>query len=212
MSKYKVLGVVNILISIFFLFILVTSAYSKSPVVSLATLIPGYAPQGIILFSLCMNGFIAYKLLLKKKPILPFKLYLILTFSTVFWFLLLFIGYFYASEVIFPIASLVLTIFMFYFLRKSSKKIAITLSIITLLVSFVVVISSFEEDYCWSKGTEADKTGSHMVVATRNDANALKGFGVKEGTQIGVSFRAHMLCHTTFNFTNAVKERYFLLR
>lgn len=208
MSKYKILGVVNVLLSIFFVFILATSAYSKEPLVSVESFIHAYAPNGVMLFSLLMNGFLAYKLLVKKESKLPFYLYLILTFSTIFWFLLLFIGYFFASNVIFPVVSLALVIAIFYFLRISSTRIAVMLSLITLFVSIVVIISSFEEDYCWGKGTEADNSGSKMVVATTQDAVALKGFDVKEGAQIGASFRAHMLCHNTFSLTEALKERY----
>ena len=208
MSKYKVLVVVNILLSIFFIFTLVTSSYSKEPLISINSFIHAYAPNGILLFSLVMNAFLAYKLLIKKDNKLPYYLYLILTFSTVLWFIMLFIGYFFASNIIFPIISLILIVSIFYFLRKSSKKLAIILSLLTLLVSLVVIISSFEENYCWDKGTQADDTGSKMVIATKEDAVALKGFDVKEGAQIGVSFRTHMLCHNTFNFIEALKERY----
>lgn len=212
MFKYKILGTINVLLSIFFIFILATSAYSKEPIVSLSSFIHAYALNGVLLFSLVVNSGLAYKLLIKKENKLPFYLYLVLTLSTVLWFLLLFIGYFLASNVIFLIILLAIIIAIFYFLRKPSQKIAITLSLITLLVSIIAIISSFEEDYCWGKGMQVDATGSKMVIATKEDAAALKGFDVKEGTQIGASFKAHMLCHNTFNLTEALNERYSFIK
>lgn len=97
---------------------------------------------------------------------------------------------------------------IFYFLRKPSKKIAVILSLVTLLVSVAVIISSFEEDYCFEKGTQADSTGLKRVIAKKEDVMVLKDFDVNEGTQIGVSFQTHMLCHDTFNFMDAIKEKY----
>lgn len=147
-----------------------------------------------------------------KNDKLPMTLYVVLTFSTVFWFVLLFVGYFFASNIAFPIVSLTLGISMLYFLRKSSKKIAIVLSLITLLVSVVVIISGFEEDYCWEKGARADSTGSKFSTATKEDVLALNDFDIKEGSQIGISFKEHMLCHSSFNFEDALKEKYLFIK
>lgn len=212
MSKYKILGIVNVLISTFFISTLTANTSGKEGFISLGSFILAYAPTAIVLFLLGMNLFLAFQLLFSKKLGLPFYLYLVLTFSTLFWFMLLFIGYFFASSSIFPVVLLAIVILVFCLLRRSSKNTAIALAIITLLVSVVVVISNFEEDYCWEKGAQSDESGSRMIVATKEDAEALEDFGVKEGAHIGISFRTHMLCHNTFSLTETLKERYFLLQ
>lgn len=73
----------------------------------------------------------------------------------------------------------------------------------------VAAASGFEEDYCWGKGVEADGSGVAMIIATKEDVELLN---VEEGAQIGVSFRAHVLCHSTFSFIDALKEKYFLIK
>lgn len=212
MSKNKVLGVISTLLSVFYVYILATSTYSADAFSSPITFIQAYTPNLILLFSFFLNSFIGYKLLFGKSKKLPFYLYLTLTFSTVFWFLLLFVGFFYASNIIFLAVSAVLVIMVFFLLHKTSERTALFLSLMTLFVSAVVIASSFEEDYCWKKGLEADSSGSKMISATPEDVQKLQGYDVKEGAQIGVSFRAHMLCHSSFNFTEALKEKFVLFK
>jgi len=130
----------------------------------------------------------------------------------IIWILMFFVGYFFASSIYLPIVSIILSIGTFYFFRKSSRKLAIVLSILTLFVFFGVIVTGFEEDYCWGKGEEAERTGLKMVIATKEDAEDLKGFEVKEGAQIGAGFRSHMLCHNTFNFPEALRENYSFIK
>lgn len=126
-----------------------------------------------------------------------------------FWFLIFFVGYFVASNIIFPIVSLVLVILIFKSLAKYSRKFAIFITIVTFLVATYTFTINFEEDYCSKKGFEMAKNGPEMVIATKEDELALKEFDVVEGMQIGANFRTHMLCHLNFNFKNALKDKYF---
>jgi len=209
MSKLRVLGFANFLLSLFFLFLLVTSGYSTKPLESLPSFIHAYAATGVEIFLLGVNVFLTYKIFFKKEKKPPYAQYLTLTLATVFWFAMLFGGYFIASNVIFPIVSILFILGIFFYFRKKSQKFAIFLSVVTFIVCLIVIMSSFEEDYCWRKGDVADPTGSQMVMATQTDVSALKEFNVEEGQKIGVSFRAHMLCHNNFNLIDAMKEKYF---
>lgn len=50
-----------------------------------------------------------------------------------------------------------------------------------------------------------------MIKATKEDAEKLDGavgMKIKEGSEIGIGFRAHFLCHSDFNFFQALKEKY----
>lgn len=212
MLKYTILGVVNVLLALLFGLIVGSSPYSSTALVSFNSFIRAYAPNIILGLSLLLNILLAYKLLVKKEKKLPIFLYTILTFSTLFWAILLFIGYFFASSVLFPVVAIILTIGVYLLVRSKSQKIAIILSLVTLLVSLVVVISNFEEDYCFRKGMQADPSGSKMITATKLDENGLKEFDVKAGNKIGISFRTHMLCHNTFNFSDGVKDTYFSIK
>lgn len=138
-----------------------------------------------------------------------YKLLIIFSMAIPFWFLILFVGYFVASSIFFPIFSIILVILIFYFLSKLSKKFAIFISIITFLVATYTFVLNFEEDYCSKKGFEVEKNGPEMVVATKEDELALKEFDVVEGMQIGINFRTHMLCHISFNFVGALRDKYF---
>jgi hypothetical protein len=211
MLKYKILGGENILLGLFFISIIISGVHNNVTQVPLWSLIRDFSPNIIFLCCFITNFILAYKLLVNKNQKLPFYIYLILTQSTIFWFFLLFIGYFFASHTLFPVVAFGITILIFVFMRKISHKIAITLTLITLLVSLIVIISSFEEDYCVKKGITADKTGLKMIPATKQDTVILKEFNIKPGDQIGVNFRTHMLCHHTFNLLNAMKDKYFSL-
>ncbi len=208
MSKYTFLGFVNILFCGFVGFIFIKSVHPESFISILKSHPLSLAPTAILLLCALTNAFFTHLLLFKKKPTLPFYILANLTFFPLIWLGMIFIGFFFASEYIFPIVSFAIAIFSFFYLKKFSKKAAIIISIITLLIPIVTIASSFEEDYCQKKGTEAVKTGGMTVVATKEDSEQLEGFDVKEGSQIGVSFRTHMICHNTFNFFEALKERY----
>ncbi len=157
-----------------------------------------------MLLSGALNGVLAYKALFKKDSRKSFKLYLILTLSSLLWAALVFIGFFFASNPIFILVLLAIIGFSFYLINKFSTKLALLICTLTLFVSIIVIIANFEEDYCWNKGEEADNTSIHTIIATKEDAMALKSFDVKEGAEIGISFRAHMLCHNTFNLSEAI--------
>ena len=212
MIKLRVLAFSNILFSVFFGFILLKTTSGSVPFLSIQSFIHAYGPNAILLLSLVVNVMIAYRILIQKESRKKFFFYLLLTISTIVWFLLLFFGYFFVSSVVFPIISITLGLICFYALKRSSKKMAVILAVTTVIVSGIVIVSGFEEDYCWKKGDAADPTGTKMVKATASDAKRLQGFKVTEGSDIGVSFRAHMLCHDSFNFVKALEEKYIFLK
>lgn len=82
------------------------------------------------------------------------------------------------------------------------------MSLVTLSLVLFSIFFDFEEFYCWNQGVISDPTGKEFVVATREDAKLLKSWNAVEGKQISVSFRAHMLCHTSFKFTDVIKGSY----
>lgn len=90
-------------------------------------------------------------------------------------------------------------------LWRTSLKIVGVISLITIILTGLSFLSGFEEDYCSQKGMKADPKG-RMTEATQQDAAILKTYGVTEGQPINIGYRAHMLCHTTFHFSDALKE------
>lgn len=85
---------------------------------------------------------------------------------------------------------------------------------VTIASATLNILFAFEEDYCWKKGEAADPKGSTMIIATKKDAEALtsEGFPVTEGSEIGLSFKTHMLCHDTFSLSSGLKEKYLFLK
>lgn len=132
-------------------------------------------------------------------------------FYVIFWAALYFVGYFFAANLLFYLIAVILTILTYLFVKKISKRLAIILVVITILVTAFTFYSGFEEDYCVQKGIQAEKTGPRFIKANKENAKALKGFNVKEGSEIGVNFKAHMLCHTTFNLKYTLFEQYFFI-
>lgn len=210
MTKHTMLGSANLLLCILFIFVLVTSTYSVKPFFSLQSFLQAYTPNGVVLFSLVVNALLAYTLFSKKPHSLPYRLAVILTLLPLYWFMLIAVGYFQATNRIVHVLLIIAVGLLFYFIRKSSQKIAVALALITLVISVAAIFSGFEEDYCWGKGMRLDPTGTKMVVASKTDAISLKQYDVKEGAQISENFRVHMLCHTSFNFASAIKDVYSL--
>lgn len=208
MPKRKVLGVVNAVLSFFFLFAFFSS-FAVVPITSVLDLIE-YLPSLLLLVFTAFSGYSAFKLLSNKQTLQSWKWLLLVTAIPLFWFLLMFFGHFFASSFLFVVVALVLVFGSYFLAKKFSSKMALFLSLTTLLVSLIVIATSFEEDYCWRKGDAADNTGREMVIATQQDAKDLKEFNIEAGTPIGKSFRVHMLCHTTFSFSKALQEKYFL--
>ncbi|MDO8658913.1 MAG: hypothetical protein Q7K55_09305 [Candidatus Levybacteria bacterium] len=209
MFKYKLLGLINFLAGILLLFTFVRSIYDAGFSWSFNTFVVVYLPDFVLLLLFLLNCFLFYKLIIKNDKSLSFFLYSILTFSTIYLFLFLFIGALFSANPFFLIFVFISIIGVYSITKKKSSKIALMLSFLTFLVTLVAYISSFEENYCWDKGTQADPTGLKMIIVTREGEKAIDNYNVKAGEQISVSFRAHMLCHKTFNFSNAIKEKYF---
>lgn len=209
--KYKLLGLVNVALCYLFFKFINLSVSMREPRVSTLSFIQESAPNVILVCAVVFNALLAFHLLKNKEYKYPFHLYLILTFSTVFWFLLMLLGFFIVSNVIFPLFMLVLVVSTYFLLRRSSHTIAVVLSVATVLVATITVISNFEEDYCWGKGIEADRGGSKMIIATKEDEQAFRGYNVRAGQPAGLGFLTHMRCHNTFRFSDALKDRYLFI-
>lgn len=195
--KNKILGLFNLLFGAFFIY----AIFALNPNPSLQDITREVESIPFILAALT-NFFISYQLIAKKKLHIPYYIYALLTFIPLVWIGMLFIGFFFASEFIFPIVSIVIAVLLFLYFQKHSKPYAIYVASVTIITVLIVLISSFEEDYCSRKGQEAEKSGPRITKATKEDAARLEGFGVKEGSMIGVAFRTHMLCHDSFIFSD----------
>ncbi len=200
MLKYKIVGLFNLLLSATLCFFLLKTLQANVKEFFIF-------PPNIILFIASTTGIFLSYLSFFQKKILPFYVLAIATFIPLLWVALLFVGFFFASDIIFLILSIILAILIFLYFNKVSLKFALFLSIVTLFASFATIASSFEEDYCQKMGEKAAKSDSTMVTATKEDAEKLKDFDVKEGSQIGVSFRTHMLCHNSFNLIRALRGK-----
>lgn len=207
--KRKVLGIVNALLaSAFAIAFLNSLVWTILALPSLKTLQDLY-PLVFILFFLLMsvvNGYLAFILLRRSKFKLPFTYFCIATLASPVWIFSVFIGYDF-SPVLALIIAFAFVIILFYFITKSSLKFALLFATVSLAVLIPMLLNGFEEGYCVQKGNAADRTGSKMVNATKQDDILLKKYGVFYGGQIGVNFRAHMLCHSSFNFFNAILNK-----
>lgn len=165
---------------------------------SIGSLLHHYLPTFLMLFFLFSNLGSAYSIIhTKDKTKKNLRPHFLITIHTVVWFLILFLGYFFVSNLFFPIVAVLIIAGDFLFLKKVfKKKIYILFSLITVTVIVSTILFGFEEDYCWKKGDEADPTGSKIVAIT--------------GT--GVAWQAHMKCHDNFNFINALEEKYLFIR
>ncbi len=208
MKKSTLLGICNLILVFWFSYILLKSDYNLKAFLSFYSAIKASVSIGVVLFFLLVNGYLSYILFFKlpKKPSYP--ILSALTFAPLFWFILVFISFSFASQPILPLLTLILCLTLYFFFRKYSKKIALFLTLGTAIVMLIVLITSFEEDYCLKQGYIMDRSGTKSIRATKDDAKRLKDFGVFTGQEIGVSFRAHMLCHNTFDLGKALQQIY----
>lgn len=179
---------------VFWLMFLTSSplTFGASPASSLLT--------ACLLFFLFLNLWSAFSLVHTKDGIEKnLRIYLLVTIHTVIWFFILlsgFLGYYFISNTIFPAVLVLFVIGDFFLLKGIFKKKVYLISLVTILIVTFTVLLEFEEGYCWGKGDEADPTGSKIVAATG----------------IGVAWQAHMECHGNFNFSDALKEKYLLIK
>lgn len=208
MRKSILLGIINLVLVCWFTLILAKSHYSFEPFVSLYSIIQAYASLLIILLLDLVNAYLAYVLLLKQPKKISYPIVTTVTFAPLFWFIFTFLGFFFASNRILPITGVLIAVTSYLYFRKYSHRLALFLLLGTLFVLSTILVSSFEEDYCWKQGIMADPTGGKFVRATKEDEKLLAWNNVKKGDEIGVAFRTHMLCHSTFNVWHALQKSY----
>ena len=161
------------------------------------------------LFFLFSNIFALYKIYKSPSKIAPKITLLYLFFAYFpFWVLLYFFGYFSASSILFPIIALFITGIIFFFLRIISFFPAVVTGLISLALIYFAVVTGFEEDYCLAKAAQVSHP-DELIAATKDDEGLRE---VKKGDKISRSFQAHIRCHKEFNFTNALKEKYLLMK
>jgi len=210
--KNKLLAIENILLCVFFLSIFFQGPFRDQnlPFFPLVDFLKGHIVDEISLALPILNLFLAIQFISAKKKKFPFTRWAILTQLSIFWFLFFFVGSFFSSVLWLPLLSVALVVIFFFILKKTSLKIAILNSVTMVLIFILILLFSFEEDYCWNQGTKADPSGI-MVIATQQDIEALKGSlnDIKPGDSVGESWRVHMLCHTTFHLADGLKDVYF---
>ena len=89
------------------------------------------------------------------------------------------------------------------FIRLWFSKLAVALSVVTVVAGISTAIPNFKEDYCWRKGTAADSTGSAMIIASEEDLQWDSTLKPGE-SQVGKAWQAHMRCHQTFEWGSAI--------
>jgi hypothetical protein len=205
--KREVLLITNCFLAITFFCIFISGIHTAT-FNSLYAFFKLYA-GGVFLLGLSItNGITAYKLFVKKQKPQELRILMLITFLPLMWFLMFFIGYFFAANPLLPAVVILFAGALFYFTKPLSQKIAIIITCITILVYIITIVSSFEEDYCWKKGDRLHPNPGEMVTATKDDEKRLQTFNIKAGNKIGSSFREHMLCHQTYDFPQALKETY----
>lgn len=210
-NKEHILIIFNILFGLFVGTNVVPSLFSSSIPLSIESLLHHYIPSALMLLIFGLNFWSCYTLLKSKDKEKIFKYNLIITLHSFFWFLLIFIGYFFANNVIFPLISFIIIGIIFHKLKRFYPNIARILSIVSLLIVILVIIFSFEESYCWEKGEKADPTGSKMVAITEQDRKLFPN--LTEGiNEVGLAVLTHFKCHENFNLIKAIQEKYLFIK
>lgn len=215
-SDKTLLGAVNCLLAIPYVAMLYGIFFNYPPKITIDSVVHQYLPNLVFFFSLGINVYLGYKLLWKHYDQTKFKQYLVLTFLTIFWFIWLFIGYLFASEIIYFLVSSIIIAVIFIFLRKFSIRWAIMTSFVTLLVLIMVVAFAFEEDYCWKKGDEIAVGKPDMITISAQEAGDVMSGGIynpaSSSAEVGTAAYYHFKCHQNFDFSKALKEKYLLLK
>lgn len=199
MILIKILALLNLLLG--FLFTILAS-FTLFGGLSLYT-----ALASIAAFIYILLFYISLK---KKTETIQLLIYVFLMLQPIAWLLITLISFFTTGviSIAFPVTTFVFAIITFSILKKRIGKFSYVISFLTLIVFIFSIIYRFEEQYCWNKGDQVDR----IIKATKEDAVKLKEFDVKEGQEIGAGFRAHMLCHDTFNLYSALKEKYLFIK
>lgn len=157
---------------------------------------------------LALNLLSALKLLRTSNPTDSSIKLGLLASSISFCLLIFFPGYFFTSELFFPLIIFLFVALLLYSSWNKARPLGVFLAIAVLLTSAYSFQTSFEEDYCWKKGDEAqyevESKGESIWIPVRDDEK--KGIG--ESNQVSVAYRAHMDCHKNFNFKEALNEKY----
>lgn len=209
MNKYSLLGLINVAFLVWFIVIIAGSNYHVS-YPSFYSAVKGYSSLIIIFFLALISVRNTYILLYKQPKKISWSLMSLLTFISLFWFIFSFIGFFFARSVFFPLSSLLIAGAFYFYIRQKSRNVALFLALGTMSIMVLVIFSSFEESYCYNQGMRADPTGAKFMQASKEDAIKLTGYKIVKGQEIGTAFRAHMLCHQSFSFPQALFKAYTL--
>lgn len=180
------------------------------------TLIHTYFPTVLLVSFFFVNVYCACMFLFKTLSKHSAWLHIILTIGTFIWTVLMLGGYFFSPHMAYPWVSLGTVIVIFFLLRKFSLRVALVMSLLTLVILVVTLVFGFEESYCWGKGDEAAWGTSGMTEVSWEVAKKYDQYMGGETTpglpkyELGTAFMAHMDCHANFNFAKAIQEKYLL--
>lgn len=212
MLKYKILGVLNIPVCIYFilsLFAILNEYFENKYYFSLGEIAQLISVSVLFLW----HALISFKLLIEGGNERPFFLYLILSFCPIFYIMLFIGGYFLANSLIFQVCFLILIYIIYFSFKRYSKTLSLSLSLLAFFALLSSFIGGFKDSYCWEKGRQADSSYSAMLIATKDDEDLLTNFKVgKEGSMVGVNFINQIRCRKTFNFIDAIKDNYSFLK
>lgn len=141
-TKYQLFGIINLLICILPIYLLSESLTTLPVEISFQFFIHTYLPDIVLTLALIINLIIFYRIVIKKQS-QDFKLNVIWTLFSFLWQLLMFFGYFFASDVRFPVISFSLVAFVFYFIQKISQKSAYAITVITIIVIIMTIMFGF---------------------------------------------------------------------
>lgn len=208
MTKQKIIAVLNILAGLFSLVVVIQLI--KTPLVLGNAPIDFYIAPTILTLIAVFNFLFAYKILKSRKADIKRDIGALVSLHIFAWTAILFIGYFFASEILFTILVVLFIATVIFISRQYALKLIIFLSIITTGISLYTIANGIEEDYCWKL---ADETKSQYPEWVEPETEEEKQFvGGASGHKISGWMRAHFKCHKEFNLLSVLKERYLFLK
>ncbi|NTU46866.1 hypothetical protein HGA88_04545 [Candidatus Roizmanbacteria bacterium] len=150
--------------------------------------------------------------LMRKKRI-SLVAHSIVTFLPILWILFMFVGYTFATSILFWVVAIICIAANFFLSKWLLPKWKIALPLLMAFIVIYTFLGGFEEDYCVEKGMKADPNGSKMVIATKEDERLIQGvMHVRAGQEMSLNFKTHFECHATFDFLKAVGDSYLKIK
>lgn len=209
-DKFKVVVGLDVLASLPFLYFFYESFYGLFLMDLLNPSINQSPPRGIneylIWLGIPLIGAIlplvaAFRL--NKSPGKKNLYFGVIIFHLCFWVISLFLMFFGASNLFLASGWLLIILTVFLMLWRINKKLAVMLTLISLMLTIYGFISSFEESYCWDIGARVEQAGGvNCLPPTEDEKKDDPGISC-----IAPGWRAHLQCHRDFNFKDALYKK-----